>query len=138
MNIISYPNNLDKEFYDVTIYENPNIVLDGFYYGPFNKKYKKSRNELNNSLKLIYTCDYWLDGYYWHDARSYYHVPDVRVLDLIEKYYNVSIPMGCLAIAVKHRKEIHDMAPDGNGFDLIFNKKAYFNYLELNDNETGR
>ncbi len=35
MNTIIYPNNLDKEFYDVTIYENPNIVLDGFYYGPF-------------------------------------------------------------------------------------------------------
>ena len=40
--------------------------------------------------------------------------------------------MGCLAIAVKHRKEIHAMAPDGNGFDLLFNKKAYRQYLELN------
>ncbi len=98
-----------------------------------NKKYKQSRVELLNNLKLIYTCDYWLDGYYFHDNRSYFHVPDTRVLELIEKYYDTTIPMGCLAIAVKHRKEVHAMAPDGNGFDLIFNKKAYFNYLELNN-----
>jgi len=134
MNTIPYPDNLKNEFYDVTIYENPNIVLDGFYFGRFNKIYKQSRAELLNNLKLIYTCDYWLDGHYFHDHRSYYHVPDTKVLGLIEKYYNITIPMGCLAIAVKHRKEIHEMAPDGNGFDLIFNKKAYFNYLELNDN----
>lgn len=133
MNTIIYPDNLDKEFYDVTIYENPNIVLDGFYYGSFNKKFKQSRVELLNNLKLIYTCDYWLDGHYFHDNRSYFHVPDTRVLELIENYYNTAIPIGCLAIAVKHRKEVHAMAPDGNGFDLIFNKKAYFNYLELND-----
>ena len=132
MHTIPFPNNLDNEFYDVTIYENPNIVLDGFYYGRFNKKYKKSRKELLNNLKLIYTCDYWLDGHYFHDKWSDFHVPDTRVLELIEKYYDSSIPMGCLAIAVKHRKEIHAMAPDGKGFDLLFNKKAYRQYLELN------
>lgn len=131
MNTIPFPNNLKNEFYDVTIFENPNIVLDGFYFGPFNKKYKQSRKELNNSLNLIFICDYWLDGHYFHDDRSYYHVPDTRVLGMIEKYYDITIPLGCLAIAVKHRKEVHAMAPDGNGFDLIFNKKAFFNYLEL-------
>ncbi len=134
MNTIPFPNNLKNEFYDVTIFENPNIVLDGYYFGPFNKKYKQSRKELNNSLKLIFICDYWLDGHYFHDDRSNYHLPDTRVLEMIEKYYDITIPLGCLAIAVKHRKEVHAMAPDGNGFDLIFNKKAYFKYLELNDN----
>lgn len=134
MNTIPFPNNLDEKFYEKTILANPNIVLDGFYSGPFDKAYKQSRVELVNSYNLIYTCDYWVDGHYFHDNRSYYHVPDITVLKLIEKYYDITIPMGCLAIAVKHRKEVHAMAPDGNGFDLIFNKKAYFNYLELNDN----
>lgn len=133
MKVIPYPNNLKNKFYDVTIYENPNIVLDGFYYGPFDKTYEESRVELVNNYKLTYTCDYWLDGYYWHDDRSYYHIPDTIVLGLIEKYYDITIPMGCLAIAVKNRKEVHAMAPDGNGFDLLFNKKAFFNYLELNE-----
>ena len=31
MNTIPFPNDLKNEFYDVTIFENPNIVLDGFY-----------------------------------------------------------------------------------------------------------
>ncbi len=131
MNTMIYPGNLDMGFYDVTIRKNPNIVLDGFYYGPFNKKYKQSRVGLLSNLKLIYTCDYWLDGHYFHDNQSYFHVPDTTILRLIEKYYATSIPMGCFAIAVKHREEEHSMAPDGNGFDLIFNKKAYFDYLEL-------
>jgi hypothetical protein len=135
MNTIPYPNNLDERFYEKTIQKNPNIVLDGFYYGPFNIKYKQSRKELNNSLKLIFICDYWLDGHYFHDNRSYFHVADTNILNLIEKRYNIfCLPLGCLAIAVKHRDEMHVMAPDGNGFDLLFNKKAFHRYLELHIN----
>jgi hypothetical protein len=135
MNTIPYPNNLDEKFYEKTILANPNIILDGFYFGPFDKKYDQSRADLTNSYKLIFVCDYWLDGHYFHDDRSYFHVADTNILNLIEKRYNIfCLPLGCLAIAVKHRDEMHVMAPDGNGFDLIFNKKAYFNYLELNDN----
>jgi hypothetical protein len=134
MNTIPYPNNLDEKFYEKTIQMNPNIILDGFYFGPFDKKYEQSRADLTNSYKLIFVCDYWLDGHYYHDNRSYFHVPDKRVLELIEKYYDITIPMGCLAIAVKHRDEMHVMAPDGNGFDLIFNKAAYHRYLELHIN----
>ncbi len=96
-------------------------------------KYEKSRVGLGSSYKLIYLCDYWLDGYCWQDNYSFYHVPDTRVLGLIEKYYNTTIPLGCLAIAVKHRNEKHYMAPKGKGFDLIFRKKAFFDYLELNE-----
>ena len=134
MNTIPYPDKLDEKFYERTIRANPNIVLDGFYFGPFDKKYEQSRADLTNSYKLIFVCDYWLDGHYYHDNRSYFHVPDKRVLELIEKYYDITIPMGCLAIAVKHRDEMHVMAPDGNGFDLIFNKAAYRRYLELHIN----
>ena len=78
-------------------------------------------------------CDFWLDGFCWQDNRSYYHVPDIRILELIEKYYKEEIPLGCLIIAVKHRKERHVMSKDNDGFDLIFKKKAYFDYLELYD-----
>jgi hypothetical protein len=131
MNTIPYPNNLDEKFYERTILANPNIVLDGFYFGPLDKKYEQSRADLTNSYKLIFVCDYWLDAHYYHDKRSYFHVPDKRVLELIEKYYDITIPMGCLAIAVKHRDEMHVMAPDGNGFDLIFNKAAFRRYLEF-------
>ena len=135
MNSIIYPDKLDTKFYEKTILANPNVILDGFYYGPLDKAYEESRVELINSYKFTYTCDYWLDGYYWHDNRSYFHVPDTRVLELIEKYYDITIPLGCLAIAVKHRKEVHAMAPDGNGFDLIFNKAAFRRYLELHINK---
>ncbi|HCY75501.1 MAG TPA: hypothetical protein DHV28_06230 [Ignavibacteriales bacterium] len=131
MNTIPYPDKLDEKFYERTIQANPNIVLDGFYFGPFDRKYEQSRADLTNSYKLIFVCDYWLDAHYYHDNRSYFHVPDKRVLELIEKYYDITIPMGCLAIAVKHRDEMHVMAPDGNGFDLIFNKAAFRRYLEL-------
>jgi hypothetical protein len=134
MNTIPYPDNLDEKFYERTIQANPNIVLDRFYFGPFNKKYEQSRADLTNSYKLIFVCDYWLDAHYYHDNHSYFHVPDKRVLELIEKYYDITIPMGCLAIAVKHRDEMHVMAPDGNGFDLIFNKAAFRRYLELHIN----
>jgi hypothetical protein len=133
MNTIPFPNNLNEKFYESTILAFPNIKLDGFYYGPFNKTYEQSRVELVNSYKLIYTCDYWLDGYCWQDNYSRYHVADTNVLRLIEKKYNIfCIPIGCLDIAVKHRDEIHFMSPDGMGFDLIFKKKAFHNYLELN------
>jgi hypothetical protein len=133
MNSIIYPDKLDTKFYEKTILANPNVILDGFYYGPFDKTYEESRVELVNSYKFIYTCDYWLDGYYWHDDRSYFHVADTNVLRLVEKKYGeFSIPLGCLIIAVKHRDEMHVMSPDGMGFDLLFNKKAFHQYLELN------
>ena len=82
MNTIIYPDKLDTKFYEKTILANPNVILDGFYYGPFDKTYEESRVELVNSYKLTYTCDYWLDGYYWHDDRSYFHVADTNVLRL--------------------------------------------------------
>ncbi len=133
MNTIIYPDKLDTKFYEKTIRANPNVILDGFYYGRFDKAYMQSRLELVNSYKLTYTCDYWLDGYYWHDNRSYFHVADTNVLRLIEKKYDeFCIPLGCLIIAVKHRDEMHVMSPDGIGFDLLFNKKAFHEYLELN------
>ena len=135
MNTIPYPDKLDEKFYERTILANPNIVLDGFYFGPLDKKYEQSRADLTNSYKLIFVCDYWLDAHYYHDNHSYFHVPDKRVLEFIEKYYDITIPMGCLAIAVKHRDEMHLMAPDGNGFDLIFNKAAFRRYLELHINK---
>ena len=135
MNTIPYPDKLDEKFYERTILANPNIVLDGFYFGPFDKKYEQSRADLTNSYKLIFACDYWLDGHYFNDNRSYFHVADTNILNLIEKRYNIfCLPLGCLAIAVKHRDEMHLMAPDGNGFDLIFNKAAYRRYLELHIN----
>jgi hypothetical protein len=37
-----------------------------------------------------------------------------------------------LIIAVKHRGEKDVMSADGLSFDLIFKKKAFFDYLELN------
>ena len=133
MNPIIYPAKLDSKYYEKTILANPNVVLDDFYYGPFDKAYEESRVELINSYKLTYTCDYWLDGYYWHDNYSFYHVADTNVLRLVEKKYEeFSIPLGCLIIAVKHRDEMHVMSPDGKGFDLLFNKKAFHEYLELN------
>ena len=133
MNTIIYPNKLDSKFYEKTILANPNVILDGFYYGPFDKAYQKSRTDLINSYKLTYTCDYWLDGYYWHDDRSFFHVADTNVLRLIEKKYDeFCIPLGCLIIAVKHRDEVHVMGDNGMGFDLLFNKKAFHEYLELN------
>ena len=135
MNTIPYPDKLDEKFYEKTILANPNIVLDEFYFGPFDKKYEQSRADLTNSYKLIFACDYWLDGHYFNDNRSYFHVADTNILNLIEKRYNIfCLPLGCLAIAVKHRDEMHLMAPDGNGFDLIFNKAAYRRYLELHIN----
>ena len=135
MNTIPYPDKLDEKFYEKTILANPNIVLDGFYFGPFDKKYEQSKADLTNSYKLIFACDYWLDGHYFNDNRSYFHVADTNILNLIEKRYNIfCLPLGCLAIAVKHRDEMHLMAPDGNGFDLIFNKAAYRRYLELHIN----
>ncbi len=133
MNTIIYPNKLDSKFYEKTILANPNVILDGFYYGPFDKAYQKSRTDLINSYKLTYTCDYWLDGYYWHDDRPFFHVADTNVLRLIEKKYDeFCIPLGCLIIAVKHRDEVHVMGDNGMGFDLLFNKKAFHEYLELN------
>ena len=133
MNPIIYPAKLDSKFYEKTIQANPNVVLDGFYYGRFNTEYEEGRVGLVNSYKLIYTCDYWLDGYYWHDNHSFFHVADTNVLRLIEKRYNeFSIPLGCLIIAVKHRDEMHVMGDNGKGFDLLFNKKAFHEYLALN------
>ena len=132
MNKIYYPKWLSIEYYDATIENNENVILDGFYYGPHNKAFKKSRVELGSSYKLIYTCDYWLDGYCWQDNHSFYKVPDTTGLRLIEKYYDITIPLGCLIIAVTHRGEKHIMGPDGNGFDIIFKKEALFDYLELN------
>ena len=67
MNSIIYPDKLDSKFYEKTILANPNVILDGFYYGTFDRTYEESRVELVNSYKFTYTCDYWLDGYYWHD-----------------------------------------------------------------------
>ena len=133
MNKILYPDNLDDKFYEKTIQANPNVILEGFYNGRHNTEYEKSRVGLGSSYKLIYLCDYWLDGYCWQDNYSFYHVADTNVLRLIEKKYNeFCIPFGCLIIAVKFRNEMHVMSPDGKGFDLLFNKKAYRQYLELN------
>ena len=132
MNKIIYPDNLNDE-YEETIRLNPDVILNGFYYGSHNEAYKQSRVGLSNSCKQIYTCDYWLDGYCWQDNHSFYHVPDTQILKLIEKYYDETIPLGCFIIAVKHRDEKHVMSPDGSGFDLIIKKKAFFDYLELYD-----
>ena len=64
---------------------------------------------------------------------SFFHVADTNVLRLVEKKYGeFSIPLGCLIIAVKHRDEKHVMGDNGMGFDLLFNKKAFHQYLELN------
>lgn len=134
MILVAFPNNLNNE-YLYTIENNPNITLDGYYYGKQNKKYKKSRKELRNNYQKIYLCDFWLDGFCWQDTKSFYRVPDTRVLSLIEKYYDEDIPLGCLIIAVKHRKEKHIMNMDNNGFDLIFKKKAFFEYLEIYDKD---
>lgn len=133
MDTISYPDELDNKYYLKTIKANKNVVLDGFCFGPYDELFKQGRLDLVNNFKLIYTCDNWLDIYYHSNKCSGYHVPDTLILTLIEKKYNeFCIPLGCLIIAVKFRRELHKMAPDGKGFDLIFNKKAYFNYLELN------
>ena len=134
MYTIFYPDNLDDKFYEKTIRLYQNIILDGFYYGRHNADYKKSRVELSSNYKLIYMCDDWLDSFCWQDYYSFYRVPDKRILGLIEKYYDTPIPFGCLAIAVKHRNEKIYMAEDLKGFDLIFKKKAFGDYLELHDN----
>ena len=131
MNSIIFPDNLNEE-YEETIRLNPDVILNGFYYGPRDKAYLKSREELKNSCELIYICDYWLDGYCWNDYNSTYHVHDTSILQQIEKKYDSRIPLGCLIIAVKHRDEEHVMAPNNMGFDLIVNKKAWLDYLELN------
>jgi len=130
MNKIIYPDNLNDE-YEETIRLNPDVILNGFYKGTKNEVYEKNREELRNNYKLTFTCDEWLDIFCWQDNHSFYHVPDTTVLRLIEKYYDETIPLGCFIIAVKHRDEIHVMSPDGSGFDLIFKKKAFFDYLEL-------
>ena len=132
MNKIIFPDNLNVE-YEETIRLNPDVIFNGFYYGPHDEAYKQGRMKLSNSSELIYTCDYWLDGYCWQDNNSFYHVRDTIILHHIHKKYNqFCIPLGCLIIAVKHRKEDHIMSSDSKGFDLIVNKKAYLEYVELN------
>jgi len=131
MQKIHYPKWLSINYYENTIKYNRNVTLDGFYKGTKNEAYKKSREELRNNYELTYVCDYWLDGFCWQDCYSFYHVPDTRILKLIEKYYEETIPLGCFIIAVKHRGEKHVMSTDGLGFDLIIKKKAFFDYLEL-------
>ena len=130
--IQSFPDNLNKEYLE-TLESYPNVILNGYYFGKKNKMYRQSRKALADSYRKIYMCDFWLDGFCWQDKKSFYRVPDTRVLDLIEKYYEQEIPLGCLIIAVKHRKERHVMSKDNEGFDLIFKKKAYFDYVELYD-----
>jgi len=130
---IYYPKNLDTKFYDKTIKSNPDVTVDGFYFGEYDNSYDQKRIELINNYQLTYLCDYWLDGFCWQDNNSFFRVNDATVLRLIEKYYDRSIPFGCFTIAVKHRDEIHYMGPTGDGFDLMFKKKAYFDYLEMYD-----
>ena len=61
MKKIYNPKWLSINYYENTIKSNPNVTLDGFYDGPWDEAYEKSRVELSNNYKLTFMCDEWLN-----------------------------------------------------------------------------
>ena len=125
MKKIYYPETLTDEYYKRTIKLNPEIILTGYNEGLIEESYQESRAELKNNYHQTFICDEWLDHFCFQDCYSRYEAPIERIHEFVETYFQQTIPLGCLLIAIKHRKEKHRTDPEGRIVSLIIRKSIY-------------
>ena len=133
MKKIYYPETLTDEYYKRTIKLSPEIILTGYNEGLIEKSYQESRTELKNNYLQTFICDEWLDHFCFQDCYSRYEAPIERIHEFVETYFQQTIPLGCLLIAIKHRKEKHTTDAEGRIVSLIMRKGIYDSCVMITD-----
>jgi hypothetical protein len=114
-------NKYDKEMIIYTIEAVENLGIDGFHWEERDEQFRKSQDELKQSVDKIIVCLEWLDeylNYFTYFSNYNCYASDVR--EMIETPDTGRISLGCVIAAVmynyqklQHEKEI------GNK-DLVF------------------
>jgi hypothetical protein len=114
-------NDCDRELIVYTIEALENLGLDGFHWGKRDEEFRKSQEELENSIDKVLVCLEWLDEhltYFTYFANDYCYASKVK--DIIENHREEQIPLGCVITAILYNSQKLEYEKEYGSKDLIF------------------
>ena len=114
-------NKYDKEMIIYTIEAVENLGIDGFHWEERDEQFRKSQDELKQSVDKIIVCLEWLDEYLnYFTYFSNYNCYASNVKEMIEIRGKRQIPLGCVMAAIMYNYQKLEYEKEAGNKDLIF------------------
>ena len=114
-------NEYDKEMIIYTIEAVENLGIDGFHWEERDEQFRKSQDELKQSVDKIIVCLEWLDEYLnYFTYFSNYNCYASNVKEMIEIRGKRQIPLGCVIAAILYNHQKLGYEKEIGNKDLVF------------------